>query len=195
MFKLPILDILDRIKNPNKPTESLLDLVIRKMYSEETSVAEIAASLCISEFTVYERIPKDQKKTRVLKAKIARAKPEIIRMHKLGQCPKELAFDFDISVHPEDWEYDEPSVLLLEKDKYLIKNFKIRINIIDKEEVSGTFGFDKEIKKEIKEKIPFLEDEYEKDNKKIFLILFFIILIFFILILIYTFYYIRKRKN
>ena len=99
MFKLPILDVLDRLDNPKNPQQSLLDFVICELYSQENSISKIAALLCVSEYTVYERVPKDRKKSEILKAKIARAKPQIIKMHKLGQCPKEIAFDFGIGVH------------------------------------------------------------------------------------------------
>ena len=94
-FKLPILDILDRMQDEIHGT--LLNKVIYYLYITENHSAKVtAALLSISEPTVLMRIPKDEKK----RAKRARSYkvmiPTVLEMHKAKGNPKEIAFDLDI---------------------------------------------------------------------------------------------------
>jgi parallel beta-helix repeat protein len=45
--------------------------------------------------------------------------------------------DHSTSTHPEDWEYDEPSVLLTDRGRRFVDCFSIQTNTIDGEEVPG----------------------------------------------------------
>ncbi len=94
-FQLPLLNTLDQLKDPKNPKRSLLDYVICKLYSEGTSVSEIAMMLTVGETTVYSRIPQHQKR----KEKLARMKPEILRLFELGECPKAIAYDLNIGIY------------------------------------------------------------------------------------------------
>lgn len=86
--------------------------------------------------------------------------------------------DFDVTAHPEDWEYDGVSVFLLEEHEDLIENFDIRTNTIDGEKVIGKFGVS-------------YDKEYDYPAEKIYATLFFITLIALIII---TILYFRKKR-
>jgi parallel beta-helix repeat protein len=86
--------------------------------------------------------------------------------------------DFDVTAHPEDWEYDGVSVFLLEEHEDLIENFNIRTNTIDGEKVIGKFGVS-------------YDKEYDYPAEKIYATLFFITLIALIII---TILYFRKKR-
>lgn len=90
MFKLEILNILDEIKDNG---HSLLDRVIKYLYIEKkVRPKTISILLCLSEAIVYSRIPKETKK-----AKAEALENEILKRHKRGSHPKEIAFDLKIS--------------------------------------------------------------------------------------------------
>lgn len=91
MFPIPILNILDEIKDNN---HTLLDRVIEYLYVEKkVPPKSISILLGISEATVHNRIPKESKK-----AKMDATKTEILKRHKKGSHPKEIAFDLKVSI-------------------------------------------------------------------------------------------------
>ena len=94
-FKLPILDVLDRIEDETHGT--LLNRVIYYLYIEENHTAKItAALLSISEPTVLMRVPEEKKK-RAKKAQEYREMiPYILEMYKAEGNPKKIAFDLGI---------------------------------------------------------------------------------------------------
>jgi len=94
-FKLPILDVLDRIEDETHGT--LLNRVIYFLYIEENQSAKItAALLSISEPTVLIRIPKKEKKRARLERKYKAVASVVSEMYKTSSNPKEIAFDLKI---------------------------------------------------------------------------------------------------
>ena len=94
-FKLPILDVLDRIEDETHGT--LLNRVIYFLYIEENQSAKItAALLSISEPTVLIRIPEKEKKRARLERKYKAVASVVWAMYKTSSNPKEIAFDLKI---------------------------------------------------------------------------------------------------
>ena len=94
-FKLPILDVLDRIKDEIHGT--LLNRVIYFLYIEENQSAKItAALLSISEPTVLIRIPKKEKKRARLERKYKAIGSVVSEMYKTNNNPKGIASDLKI---------------------------------------------------------------------------------------------------
>ena len=56
--------------------------------------------------------------------------------------------DYDMTAHPEDWEYNETSVLLCLKNEEQIDQFNIGTNLVDGQQVTGTFNVEMETKEE-----------------------------------------------
>ncbi len=91
MFTIPLLNILDEIKDNG---HTLLDRVIQHLYlKEKVSPKSISILLGVSEATIHKRLPKESKK-----AKADVVKAEILKRHKKGSYPKEIAFDLKVSI-------------------------------------------------------------------------------------------------
>lgn len=100
MFQLPILEILDQMKDPENPNQSLLTRVILFLYSDEsTSITQVAATLGISDAAIYARIPKELQRSNKKEQRVERLKPKIIQLFKEEGCPKEIAFDLKIPLY------------------------------------------------------------------------------------------------
>lgn len=56
--------------------------------------------------------------------------------------------DYDMTAHPEDWEHNETSVLLRLKNEEQIDQFNIGTNLVDGQQVTGTFNVEMETKEE-----------------------------------------------
>lgn len=98
-FRLPLLNILDSMKDPENPERSLLDRVIYFLYVEEnTSAHAVAAMLGMSEATVYERVPKAEKRRYKTKVEKEQLRTKVLRMKNEGKAPKEIAYELDISL-------------------------------------------------------------------------------------------------
>lgn len=95
MFNLPILNILDGIKD--EKGICYLDKIILHLYEEEKfSSEDIAIMLGISKSIIYQRIPEDVRK----KNKKRRKKEEeedVISRYKAGDWPKKISIEMEIS--------------------------------------------------------------------------------------------------
>ena len=69
---------------------------------------------------------------------------------KNGGDPIHLEFydDYDMTAHPADWEYNETSVLVRLKNEEQIDQFNIGTNLVDGQQVTGTFNVEMETKGE-----------------------------------------------
>lgn len=98
-FKLPILDILDEMQSKAAPGKTLLDEVVLHLYVDsEMPVHTIAALLGIGEATIQARIPKDKKRKEVMRREIEEISGKVKAEFANGKVPKEIAYDYDISV-------------------------------------------------------------------------------------------------
>ena len=98
-FILPIHNVLDSLEDPEKPERSLLTRVICVLYERELTVIDIAASLGISEHTIYDRLPKDELRKVKDKEKIESLKPEVYKRYAQDGNPKAIAYDLGLSLH------------------------------------------------------------------------------------------------
>lgn len=98
-FILPIHNILDDLEDPENPERSLLTRVICVLYNRGSTVIDIAASLGISEHTIYDRLPKDELRKVRDKKKIEDLKPEIYKRYDEDGNPKAIAYDLGISLY------------------------------------------------------------------------------------------------
>jgi len=100
MFQLPILEILDQMKDPENPDRSLLTRVILFLYDDEnTSLDQVAATLGISSSAVYARVPKGLQRSSRKEQRIEALKPKIIQLYIERSCPKEIAYDLKIPLY------------------------------------------------------------------------------------------------
>ena len=56
--------------------------------------------------------------------------------------------DYDMTAHPEDWEYNETSVILRLENEEQIDQFNIGTNWVDEQQVTGTFNVEKKTQEE-----------------------------------------------
>ena len=97
MHKLPLLDILDDIKDPSDESRTLLDYVICNLYiDKDLSAMNISAMMSISLTTIYKRIPKDDRKACRRKENLKTLKKVIAEQERMGKCVKEIAYDLGV---------------------------------------------------------------------------------------------------
>lgn len=97
MHKLPILDLLDDIKDPTDEKRTLLDYMICNLYiDKDLSAMKISAMTSISLTTIYKRIPKDDRKARRRQEDLKTLKKAIAEQERMGKCVKEIAYDLGV---------------------------------------------------------------------------------------------------
>ncbi len=99
MFKLPILNILDAIKDDERGT--LLNKVIYYLYIDcNLDVEAVAIALSISRAIIYQRLDKDVREevSNKKKVKADSLAKEIISRNAAGDHPKGIAYDMNISI-------------------------------------------------------------------------------------------------
>lgn len=94
-FKLPIVGLLDSLPSKYHNEMTMLGELITRLYLEaDMSQKTIAMLLCVSESTVWSKIPKD------LKDKDASAvATQVKRLHNKGKVPKEIAYEMSIPIN------------------------------------------------------------------------------------------------